>query len=238
VGLRVVREVRVAPGPMAGHPFDLPVVRWLAAHGLRPGPGATLLTGENGSGKSTLLEAVAVASGLNAEGGSKSFRFATDGARYPLADRLEIAWTPGRRGDTYFLRGESVFTLATEIARLGAEDSYGGDLRVRSHGESVTDLVRHRLTRPGVYLLDEPEGGLSPLGCLSLLRMLHDLVGAGSQLLVATHSPLLLALPGAAILQVEADGRLRPVGYDAADAVVRTRDFLAAPDRTLRHLLD
>ncbi|HEU5110239.1 MAG TPA: hypothetical protein VFT95_16990, partial [Micromonosporaceae bacterium] len=75
-------------------------------------------------------------------------------------------------------------------------------------------------------------------GALAALARLHELAEAGSQLLIATHSPILLALPGATIVQIEPDGMLARVGYDDVDLVRVTRDFLAAPQRTLRYLLD
>ena len=85
--------------------------------------------------------------------------------------------------------------------------------------------------------MDEPEAALSPRGCLAALRRIHDLTDAESQFVIATHSPLLLALPGATIIQVDPDGTLVDVSYDEVEAVQVTRNFLAAPDRSLHYLL-
>ncbi len=107
----------------------------------------------------------------------------------------------------------------------------------RSHGESFLDLLRNRFTPRGLYLLDEPEAALSPRGLLAALRLVYDLVRAGSQFLIATHSPVLLAVPGATIIEIQDDGTLLPVRYDEAGPVVVTRGFLGDPDRMLQHLL-
>ena len=116
--------------------------------------------------------------------------------------------------------------------------AYGGvSLHERSHGESFLDLVTHRFGPEGLYLLDEPEAALSPRGCLALVARIADLVAQGSQFMVATHSPILLAVPGARILQIDADGEIEQVDYDQADPVTLTRGFLADPQRFLRHLL-
>jgi predicted ATPase len=222
------------------YPFDLPVVTGLIAAGrLEIGPGVTFLAGDNGSGKSTLIEAIAVAAGFNAEGGSRNFRFATKATESPLGGYLTVGRVAGRRErSNFFFRAESFYNVVTEIDNLGAGAGYGGrSLHERSHGESFLDLIEQRFHPGGLYLLDEPEAALSPRGLLIALARLHDLARAGSQMLIATHSPILLALPGATILQICDDGRLRPVAYDDADAVRVTRDFLGAPERTLRHLL-
>ncbi|KUL30956.1 AAA family ATPase [Actinoplanes awajinensis] len=222
------------------YPFRLPIVRGLIATGhLDLSPGVTFLTGDNGSGKSTLVEAIAVAAGFNAEGGSRNFQFATQSTESALGRHLTVGRQAGRRErSNFFFRAESFYNVVTEIDNLGVADGYGGhSLHERSHGESFLDLIANRFHPGGLYLLDEPEAALSPRGLLIALARLHDLTEAGSQMLIATHSPILLALPGATILQVEDDGRLRRVTYDEADAVQVTRNFLADPQRTLRHLL-
>jgi predicted ATPase len=226
------------------YPFNLPVVRYLAKRGdLELDPQVTFLVGDNGTGKSTLVEALAVAAGFNAEGGSQSFRFATKATESSLSDHLVIRWRAKPRTG-YFLRAESFYNVATEIDRLEQEDpgllpAYGGrSLHERSHGESFLDLVTHRFGPGGLYVLDEPEAALSPKGCLALVARIVELAGQGSQFVVATHSPILLAVPGATILQIDTDGEIEPVGYDEAEPVTLTRGFLANPGRFLRHLLN
>lgn len=242
-----IRGIRLDGVPRRGYPFDLPAVRALARRGeLTFASPVTLLAGDNGTGKSTLVEAVAVAAGFNPEGGSTAFRFATHATESALGQYLTLIRPPGRKPRTgFFLRAESYYNVATEIERLSADPgspsllgAYGGvSPHQRSHGESFLDLVNHRFGPGGLYLLDEPEAALSVHGCLALLLRVAELVEAGSQFLIATHSPILLAAPHATILQINAHGHIEPVDYDQAQPVTLTRAFLANPDRFLHHLL-
>jgi predicted ATPase len=128
--------------------------------------------------------------------------------------------------------------LAQGPARASLADMtrrYGEDLDARSHGESFLALFQSRLVPKGLYLLDEPEAALSPQRQLALLSMLREAVEAGSQFVLATHSPLLLAYPGARLYSFD-DGAPSVVAWDALEHVRLTRDFLAAPERFLRHL--
>jgi predicted ATPase len=227
-----------APPDTAEHPFTLPVVRALFARGgLGLDPGVTFLVGDNGSGKSTLVEALAVVFGMNLEGGTRNFRFRTRAERVPLAEHLVARWKRRPRTD-FFLRAESFYNVATQIEELGVASSYGGrSLHERSHGESFLDVALHRFGPDGLYLLDEPEAALSVRGCLALLRRVADLRAQRCQFVIATHSPVLLALPGARILQIGEDGALTPTPYDEAEPVALTRRFLADPQRLLRELL-
>jgi predicted ATPase len=105
----------------------------------------------------------------------------------------------------------------------------------RSHGEGFLDLFAQRFDGPGLYLLDEPETPLSPRRQLALLALILDAVRAGAQFVVATHSPILLAFPGARIYGFD-EAPVRAVAYEALEHVTLTRDFLAAPERFIRHL--
>jgi predicted ATPase len=223
----------------ASYPFSLPALRSLATLDLHPR--VTFLIGENGSGKSTLLEAIAVALGLNAEGGSKNFRFGTRVSHSELHRYLRIGRTVSKPRTSYFLRAESFFNVATEIERLDREGgcgppilpSYGGvSLHEQSHGESFLALLMHRFGPQGLYLLDEPEAALSPSRQLSVLSRTHALVREGSQLVVATHSPILMSYPDAWIYECTADG-LRRVEYEATEHYRVTREFLSCPKRML-----
>jgi predicted ATPase len=152
-----------------GYPFTLPVIRHLReAGGLALDPGVTFLVGDNGTGKSTLVEAIAVAAGFNAEGGSQSFRFATRASESSLADHVTLRWGTRKPHTGYFLRAESFYNVATEIERLDRAGgppllpAYGGrSLHERSHGESFLELVVHRFGPDGLSVLDEPEAALS-----------------------------------------------------------------------------
>jgi predicted ATPase len=114
-------------------------------------------------------------------------------------------------------------------------NSYGDGLDKQSHGESFFNLFHSRFVPGGIYLLDEPETPLSPLKQLSLISMIRDMENQGSQFIIATHSPILMAYPGATILSFD-DLPARPVPYSELEHVNLTRDFLNHPDRFLRHL--
>ncbi|MDO8188113.1 AAA family ATPase [Conexibacter sp. JD483] len=224
------------------HPWTLPFVPQLA-DGLAFDAPVTLLVGENGSGKSTLIEALAVALGMNAEGGSSHLRFSTHWEEPELGRELRVVREGARPQSDFFLRAESFFNAATALDGLAREDGrtldfYGGrSLHERSHGESFLALILNRFGPHGLYLLDEPEAALSPQNVLVLLRRMHQLVGDGSQFVVATHSPLLLAYPGATIYELNEAG-IEQIGFDAAEPVRLTRAFLNAPERFLGELLD
>ena len=215
------------------YPFALPAVR--ALDGLELSA-VTYLIGENGAGKSTILEALAVASGFNAEGGTVNFSFSTRRSESELHRYLRVART--RRPKTgFFLRAESFYNVATEVERLGVGDSYGDrSLHEQSHGESFLSLMKHRFKPSGLYILDEPEAALSPSRQLSLLVRMNELVDAGSQFIIATHAPIVLAYPGATIYLLDGSG-ITQVDYDDTEHVQLTRDFLNDRERFLRRLL-
>ncbi|MGN5352178.1 AAA family ATPase [Ralstonia sp. L16] len=226
------------------YPFSLPAV--CALDTLELHPKVTFLVGENGSGKSTLMEAIAVALGFNAEGGSRNFNFSTHASHSELHAHLRIARGFRKPRTEFFLRAESFFNVATNIQQMDDEpglggrviDSYGGrSLHAQSHGESFLALLMNRFGPNGLYLLDEPEAALSPQRQLAVLTRLHDLVQAESQFVIATHSPILMAYPDAWIYQCDGDG-IRRVAYEETEHFQVTRDFLANPQRMLNMLLE
>jgi predicted ATPase len=225
------------------YPFALPVLT--AFDRLAFDRPVTFLVGENGSGKSTLLEAIAVALGFNAEGGSRHFQFGTRASHSELHQYLRIIRGISRPRDGYFLRAESYFNVATEIENIDAQPgpgapiapSYGPRaLHEQSHGESFLALVEHRFHGNGLYLLDEPEAALSPMRQMSLLARIHALVRARSQFVIATHSPIILAYPDATIHECGPDG-LRRIAYEDTEHFRITRDFLNRYPAMLRTLL-
>ena len=230
-------RLKSAPGSdsyLAG----LPVVRHLAEAGeLCFDRAVTFLVGENGTGKSTLLEGIAVAAGFNAEGGSKNFSFATRESHSELHSHLTLV----RRGyprDGFFLRAESFYNAASYIDDIMVEGRYGGlSLHRQSHGESFLALVRHRFGGGGLYLLDEPEAALSPTGILTLMAELHRLALEGSQFIIATHSPMLLALPEARIFELSQAG-IAPAEYRETGYYRITRRFLEDPEGMLGKVLE
>ncbi len=227
----LLRERIVDP---AAYPFNIPALRSLERLELHPK--VTFLVGENGSGKSTLLEAIAVAAGFNAEGGTKNFGFATRRSDSTLHTVLRLARGARREQDGFFLRAESYFNVATYIEQVGVRGYGDVPLHELSHGESFLALANHRLRAGGLYLFDEPEAALSPVRQLSLMRVLWQLVQEGSQFLVATHSPILLAFPGALIYQLGPEG-IAPIAYEETEHYQVTRGFLLDRERFLGQLL-
>ena len=231
--IRSVILLRERIDKLDAYPFSLPAVQALDGLALSA---VTYFVGENGSGKSTILEALAVASGFNAEGGTVNFRFETRRTESELHRCIRIART--RRPKTgFFLRAESFYNVATEIERLGVGNAYGErSLHEQSHGESFLALVKNRFQPNGLYILDEPEAALSPSRQLSLLVCMHELVEAGSQFIIATHAPIVLAYPKATIYHLDEKGLSR-IEYEQTEHVALTRDFLNDRKPFLRRLL-
>lgn len=233
--LRAVRLLRETVGDFGKYPFSIPAIHSLDELALDGK--VTFLIGENGSGKSTLIEAIAVLAGFNAEGGSKNFRFGTRRSESCLHQFMRPVRGTRRPRDGFFLRAESYFNVATEIERLGVAHSYGGvSPHEQSHGESFLALANHRFGGNGLYILDEPEAALSPQRQLSLLSIIHDLVERqSSQLIIATHSPILMAYPKALIYRLSPAG-IEQVAYEDTEHYRITRDFLASPERFFKTL--
>jgi len=220
----------------SAYPYSIPALRSLDRLDL-DAP-VTFLVGENGIGKSTLLEALAVALRFNAEGGSANFHFSTRASHSALHEHLRLERGTRRPRTGFFFRAESFFNVATKAEEYGVLEGYGfRSLHEQSHGESFLALLEHRFTRDGLYLLDEPEAALSPARQLTVLRRLHDLAADGCQLVIATHSPILLALPGARIYALS-DGGIRAVAYQDTEHFRVSRDFLLRHEQMLRVLLD
>ncbi|MBQ0010362.1 MAG: AAA family ATPase [Ruminococcus sp.] len=224
---------------------DLPVIRYLAENSISFDRPVTFLVGENGTGKSTLLEAIAIAYGFNAEGGTKNFRFSTNDTHSELYRHITLS----RRSfasDGFFLRAESLYNVATNIDDMdGAPsfsppviESYGGvSLHEQSHGESFLAIVHNRFSGNGLYILDEPEAALSPMRILSLMVEINRLVQKNSQLIISTNSPILMSFPDGGILELSENG-VNAVNYRDTEHYKITKDFLNDPERILHYLLE
>lgn len=233
-------HMRLMP-PESSYLTRLPAVRHLAANErLEFKKPVTFLVGENGAGKSTLLEAIAVAMGFNAEGGSRNFRFSTMATHSELF-RYIVTEKAAYPLDGYFLRAESFYNTASFLDRLNEEsgdalEPYGGrSLHGQSHGEAFLSLVTNRFGGNGLYLLDEPEAALSPTHIMTLLSEINYLVRKDSQFIISTHSPILMAFPDADILELGENG-IRKVGYRETEHYRLTKMFLDDPERMLRYL--
>lgn len=214
----------------AGYPFNLPVVRELS--GLEFHSKVTYFVGENGAGKSTILEAIATSYGFNPEGGTKNFNFSSMSTHSELHDYIRLVKGIRRPKDGFFLRAESFYNVATNIDELDREgieakiiDSYGGkSLHRQSHGEAFLSLFLNKFRGEGIYILDEPEVALSPLRQMTMISRLHELVCQGSQFIIATHSPIVMAYPEAVIYEIRED--IRKVRCEETEHYKVMRDFL------------
>lgn len=218
------------------YPFNLPVVRSLRSLAFHPR--VTFLVGENGSGKSTLIEALAVAWGFNAEGGSKDHRFATH-ANHSVLHQFIRSIRDGKAyaHDGFFLRAESFFNVATYLEQAGGNRYGDKPLHEQSHGEAFFSLFDNRLMGDGLYIMDEPEAALSPQRQLAFLAKLHQLVLARSQLIIATHSPIILGYPDAWIYQASEQG-LERIAYEDTEHYSVTRGFLNRRGSFLKILME
>lgn len=226
----------------ARYPLNLPFIcglEELAFH-----PNVTYIIGENGMGKSTLLEAIAISHGFNPEGGTRNFNFSSYDSHSDLNKYLRIVKGVHRANDSFFFRAETFYNVATHIEELDSEplggrriiDSFGGkSLHEQSHGESFFAAFIERFQGNGLYILDEPEAALSPTRQLAMLSRIHELVTEGSQFIISTHSPILMAYPTAFIYQLENEG-MREVELEDTPHFSIMNQFFSDRDRLLHHL--
>jgi predicted ATPase len=241
VGRLTIDRGRARPGDW---PYTLPAVAHVLQHGLRLDPGVSVLVGPNGSGKSTLVEALAAVWARRVS----VFRsdFAQQALGQPSAedsdlhDALRLEYTPGGPSGGLFLRAERFHAQAPTLlppSRRGrwAQRLEGHPVLIRSHGEGFLEVLAGMTAETGLYVLDEPESALSFDSSLTLLALMHRMRAAGSQIVLATHSPILASLPGARVLELDEHG-ITPIDYDSSDLVTSWRSFLTSPERYLRHL--
>lgn len=239
--LRTIRLLRERIPAGAGYPFNVPAIAGLQS--LDFTRRVCFLVGENGSGKSTFLEAIAENYGLGREGGSRNIRHETTAANHataPLSTALRLSWAK-KLLSGYFLRAESFFNVATYLDEEvpSALGGYGGkSLHEQSHGESFMALVQNRLGPGGFYLMDEPEAALSPQRQLTFLVVMRNLLrrSPDTQFIIATHSAVLLAFPGAQILSFDG-GQLAPVRYEDTAPYQVLRACVTDRERFLERVL-
>lgn len=218
----------------SGYPFDLP---WLhhEEFELKFTTPVTIIVGENGTGKSTLIEAIAALSGYDEAGGGKGYRpvdhsLALDKSGAELADVIRAGWLP-KVTNGWFFKAESFFSVARYLDAVAQES--GGvppDFLSWSHGEGFVRFFEERMSRQGIYFMDEPESALSPKRQLELLRILdrvHE--EARSQVIMATHSPILMALPNARVLEVTRHG-IAEADYRETQHFKLYQSFVADPE--------
>ena len=221
-------------------PLTVPAVVQLLENGLDLAD-CTILLGENGSGKSTIVEAIAAAYGLGVEGGSTGARHQTFASESPLHEWLTLVRGAGASKWGYFVRAETMHGLFSYLSANRSESPWSRDpeFHTLSHGESFVALLgSSRFAKDGFFVMDEPEAGLSFSAQLALVGTLHALANdRGNQLLLATHSPVLAATPGARLLQLDEEG-IRRSSWSELESVINYTNFLAEPRRYLRHVVD
>ena len=199
----------------------------------------TFFVGENGSGKSTLLEAIAIAYGFNPEGGSLNYQFSTHDDYSELCQAVTIGRGVRGKNHGFFLRAESFYNVSTKTIEYEKDDGpMFGDrtLHEQSHGESFLNFIT-AFSRTGIFLMDEPEAALSPNRQLALFSRMAEMAREGSQYIIVTHSPILLALPNADILQFDAQG-LHYVDYEQTESYRITEMFINHRETMVRALVD
>lgn len=195
----------------------------------------TFFVGENGSGKSTLLEALAIAKGLNPEGGTRNYNFSTYDDYSTLKSAITFQSGMLKPKWSYFLRAESFYNVASEAAHNYNDDGCMTDFHARSHGESFLEFILEN-DEKGLYFMDEPEAALSPQRQLTLLLHLVKMAEKGSQFIIVTHSPILLGTPGADIVSFD-EGELHRISYEETESYQVTKLFLENREVMLRQLL-
>ena len=221
------------PLPDSVWPATVPAVRQVLDEGLELGA-LTILVGANGAGKSTLVEAVAIAFGLSPEGGSTGARHVTRATESPLHEHLKLVRGIGGGRWGFFLRAETMHSFYTYLEQN--PEPWDPAFHEMSHGESFLEILSERFGDTGFYALDEPEAALSFDGSLALVGVLSEIAtSTRSQALVATHSPIVAATPGADVYEVGPWG-LRRCEWAELDLVRNWRSFLDDPQRYLRHL--
>ena len=190
----------------------------------------TIIAGENGTGKSTLLEGIAVLAGYDEAGGGKGYRpvdhsNAVEVMGGQLSRALRASWLP-KITNGWFFRAESFFSVARYLDEVR---SPAADFLSHSHGEGFMRFFEERCQQQGIFIFDEPESALSPARQMEFLKLMRRMEeSAICQIIMATHSPMLMAYPGATLLRLSKYG-LEPVTVEQTDHYRLMREFCDDP---------
>ena len=230
--LEILRNEHANPSE---YPFSIPAVRSL--HTLAFRTNVTFFAGENGSGKSTILEAIACQCGFNTAGGGRNNAYDVDASSSALGNCMRLSWLP-KMTNGFFLRAETFYNFASHLDTMPQSLKYygGRSLHEQSHGEAFLSLFQHRFGKKAIYLLDEPEAALSPARQLAFLRVMKQLENE-AQFIIATHSPILLGYPGAAILNFDVQP-VEEIRYEDTMHYIVTRRFLDKRKAVLDELFE
>lgn len=220
------------------YPLSLPLVK-SGALDLQFDRAVTILVGENGSGKSTLLEAIAVMAGFDELGGAQGMRAVgrselsgNDAAS--LGELLRGAWLPKIR-QGWFFRAETFHSVASYLDDSGSDYA---DFLSASHGEGFLQFFEERLERQGLFILDEPEAALSPLKQFDFMRLLRRMQRANNcQVILATHSPILMALPDADLWQIDGYS-IHPTTLEETPHFRLYKEFVHYPHETVEAMIE
>lgn len=242
----VDRIILKRPTEQGSYLKDIPAIRHFENMGeINLESSVTIFIGENGSGKSTLIEGIAAACGFNPEGGTKNYSFSTKNTHSELYKSITISRIR-RESDGFFLRAESFYNVCTYLDELDSIkccaptvlNSYGGtSLHCKSHGQSFCALFENRFGKNGLYILDEPETGLSVTGQIRFILRMNELEKSGSQFIIATHSPILMTYPGAAVLELSESG-IQKISFDTSEQFLLAKRILNCPERMYNRLFD
>lgn len=214
------------------YPYNLPLVRRLAS--LTFDAPLTFFVGENGSGKTTVLEAIAARAGIHIWRYTEGARFRPNPYEHTLGNYVRLHWRDGRVPGAFFSsQSHRDFSLLLDewaSSDPGQFDHYGGaSLVTQSHGQSIMSYLRSLYGRRGLYFADEPETALSPRRLLELARLLHESASKGdAQFIIATHSPILLAVPGALIYSFAGES-VEKIAYEDTEHCRIYREFMENP---------
>ncbi len=225
----------------AAYPFCLPFLQ--RGFELDFNHAVTIIVGENGTGKSTLLEGIAALAGYDEAGGGKGYRpvdhsQAIEAMGGRLAGALRASWLP-KITNGWFFRAESFFSVARYLDRSAVESGEAApDFLSYSHGEGFLRFFAERCRRQGIFIFDEPESALSPSRQIEFLKLLRRMDQSGiCQVIMATHSPMLMAYPGARLLRLSKYG-LEPVTVEDTDHYRLMREFWSDPKSFIETMLD